>query len=71
MGRKLEQSVRVDLFKIVSEAVESGITYGLNRAFKHVDNPTRAEIADAVCIAVMGELCDVLEFGPFEDEPSA
>lgn len=48
---------------MVSIAVENGITMGFNRAHKHVETPTMADINEAVLTAVMGELCDVIDFG--------
>lgn len=54
--------VKVNAFGIVAEAVEAGVKYGLNRAYKHTDKPTREVMEEAVSHAVLNELCEVLMF---------
>ena len=66
--RTVRHSVRVDLYRIVCDAVERGVAYGLNRAHKHVDAPTRAHLEEHVSSAVLSELCDVIRF---DDEDPA
>lgn len=55
--------VTVDVYEVVTRAVEDGISIGITRAHKHTDKPTREGLADAVYSAVMAELCGVLKFG--------
>jgi hypothetical protein len=61
-------TVRVrSTYALMSEAVSSGITWGLNSAFKHVVNPDREVIAHAVEEAVMGEICGAFTFDEVTD----
>lgn len=68
MGRSTEPRasvnarVRLKAYPIVQRAVEEGAAYGVNRAFKHTDAPTREGIVEAVVMAVMGDLCEVMDF---------
>lgn len=47
---------------VIERAIEEGIGFGLNRAFKHTDNPTREAIAAALEIAIMGSIDEVVSF---------
>jgi hypothetical protein len=61
-------AIRVDAYRVVSDAVEAGAMRGVRRAFKHADNPSQETIAQEVENAVMASLCEYLEFP--EDPPS-
>jgi hypothetical protein len=52
-------NLQVDIYKLVSRAVESGIASGLRRAHKHTDTPGQEEIKWAIENAVMNELSEV------------
>ena len=54
--------IRVNAYDVISRAVEEGVTYGLNRAYKHTDSPTRDDMEREVAQAVTNELCEVLMF---------
>ena len=43
---------------LLREALEAGAVYGVNRAYKHTDTPTREDIADAVVDAQLTEICE-------------
>ena len=43
---------------------ENGVAYGLNRAYKHIDNPTTEQIAEKIRQAIMREICEFFEFEP-------
>lgn len=45
-------------YSVLSMAVENGVRYGLNRAHKHVDNPTPEQLESAIYDAVMSEICE-------------
>ena len=55
-------SIRVNAYTVVERAVEEGVELGCNRAHKYADKPTRESLADAIELAVMNELCEVLRF---------
>lgn len=58
----------VDPYAVISRAVEEGISYGVNRAHKHTDTPSRDDIADAVYRGVMNALCEVVNWESDIDE---
>lgn len=62
------QEIRVNLYRIISDAVESGVAYGYMRAYKHTDTPNEFQFKDELVRGVMGELCEIIEFGPWEGE---
>lgn len=53
-------------YELVARAVEAGAAYGVRRAHKHTDNPSRDTIQNEVVNAIMSELCDIIDW---EDEP--
>ncbi len=53
---------KVRLYKVVSEAVSTGVKYGVNRAHKHTDCPSIDHIIEQVENAVLNELSEVLEY---------
>ncbi len=58
----MENSVKVKLYDILSRYVEEGVRYGISRAYKHTDSPSREGIEEAVHNAVMNSICEVLDF---------
>lgn len=59
--------MKLRAYNIVSDAIERGIERGYRRAHKHVDNPREEEVKEAVFTAVMGELCDIIDWDGGED----
>lgn len=57
------QTVRVNLYAIVCRAVEEGVAYGIQRAYKYADRPTREAVEEHVEREVLNALCEVLDFG--------
>ena len=45
-------------YSVLSMAVENGIKYGLNRSFKHTDDPTHEQMEAAIYDAVMNEILE-------------
>lgn len=62
MTERRRIKVKVDLYKVVCRAVEEGVTFGLNRAHKHTDRPTREQLQEHVENEVISALCEVLHF---------
>lgn len=60
---KPSADLKLRVYSIVSDAVDSAISAGFYRAHKHVDTPSAAEVHEAVLAAVMSELCDIIDFG--------
>lgn len=49
-------------YKILARCVEEGVAYGYNRAHKHVDNPTGAQLCEAIESAVLNAICEYFTF---------
>lgn len=64
--------MRVRTRIVIERAIEEGIGYGLQRAYKHTDNPNREALAEAISMAIANALDEVLDYdvvpGPHEDE---
>ncbi len=52
---------KVNLYAIVSRAVEEGVASGLARAKKHTDTPTDEHVCTEIERYVMLALCEVLK----------
>jgi len=53
----------VNIYTVLSRAVEEGAHYGVNRAYKHTDTPSRDTIIYEVEMAVMNALSEVVDYG--------
>lgn len=62
MVRPVKQTVKVNLYRLIDNAVELGVEIGLNRAYKHTESPDRAFLVDRVADAVMSEICELIDF---------
>ena len=60
-------SIRVDAYRVLAQAVETGVAYGYQRAYKHVEFPDGDTIRTAIEQAVMNELCEWLRFDDADD----
>ena len=54
---------------VLEHCINVGIVRGIERAHKHVDNPTQEQIAGAVASAIWDELYDWFNFPVQEDSP--
>ena len=45
-------------YNVVEMAVRAGVEYGYNRAHKHTDSPSEETIKEAMCEAIMAEMCE-------------
>lgn len=64
--RPLRRGMRVRGYQVLVRAVEEGTRYGLNRAYKHTDSPSRGALEVAVSDVVINEVCAVFEFDELE-----
>jgi len=64
LSNKLQATVkvRINVYKIIDEAVENAILYGYSRAHKHVEQPSRDHLVEEIHRQVMNSLCDILVF---------
>ena len=57
--------MRPKTYRVLELAVEDGVKYGYQRAYKYVDNPTEEAIVKEVQAAVLSAIC---EWFLFDDE---
>lgn len=55
-------NARLNAYRIIQRAVDEGSTYGVQRAFKHTDTPSRDHIAEQVAEHVMDALSDSIKW---------
>ena len=60
---KPDSSIRINAYAVISRAVEEGLAAGWRRAHKYDDHPSEDAILEAMESAVMGAICEVVEFG--------
>jgi hypothetical protein len=53
-------------YRIIEDAVESGVAYGIRRAYKHTDNPSETALQENIEHAVMNALSEVIDFERYE-----
>jgi hypothetical protein len=56
--------LRFRAYELIDRAVEEGISYGWNRAHKHISDPEPEFVKEQIGIAVMGALCEIMDFDP-------
>ena len=49
-------------YQVLQMCIENGLAFGLNRAYKHTDEPTKDQILDAIEQALMEEIHQWFEF---------
>lgn len=54
------------VYSIISEAVDTGIEFGINRAYKHTDKPTTESIKNNLNNEIMLALSEVINFDESE-----
>jgi hypothetical protein len=52
----------INVWKVVSEAVEAGARFGYRRAYKHTDSPSEEAVIENVSREVMNCLSEVVDF---------
>ena len=58
----IRSGLRFNAYEIISRAVEEGIQFGLNRAYKYEERPSRENLAEHIEREVMNALSAVLVF---------
>ncbi len=57
-----KRKVKVKLYKVISEAVSTGVRYGVNRSYKYTDCPSIDDFVEQVENAVLNELSEVIDY---------
>jgi hypothetical protein len=55
-------------YELLDRCIQDGVRYGLNRAYKHTETPTREQMENEIENAVVNEICAWFEFKGVEDE---
>lgn len=58
----IQDTVRVDVYRVIADAVDRGLDNGYRRAHKHADDPSKAVVKQAIYDAVMSEISEVIVF---------
>ncbi len=62
--------MKPNAYKILQRCIDDGIAYGMRRAFKHTESPTREEIGLHIERAITTEICEWFKFDEVkEDQP--
>lgn len=56
----IKHNISINTYAIISRAVEEGVEYGWNRAYKYTDKPSKEVIITAIEDAVMLNLSEIL-----------
>jgi len=59
--------MKVKVYNILDRAIEEGVAYGYNRAYKHTDTPTPEQVMREIETAVMNEICEVFDLSNDSD----
>lgn len=62
MKIKSSLKMRFRIYELISDAVDAGIEFGVNRAFKHTDRPTMEDIKNTLQHELMLSLGKVIDF---------
>ena len=57
-----EKQMKPKFIPLLEQCIETGISLGYNRAFKHNDSPTKEEIEQEIHRAVMNEIYEWFDF---------
>jgi len=60
--------MKINTYKVLSEAVEHGITYGWRRAHKHSEDPSEQVIQGEIFSAIMLEISEYFSFEGNDNE---
>lgn len=52
-------------FELISKCIEDGVEYGISRAYKYNESPSRKDLSEEIQRALLNEIC---EWWHFEDE---
>lgn len=62
MPKLKARKLKLNVYKLIADAVDVGCVIAYNRAHKHTDKPDEETMHSAYYGAVMNELCEILDF---------
>jgi len=60
--KKPASGMKLRVYEVVHRAVDAGVAYGMQRAYKYEAKPSRQSLEDQVAAAVMLELHEIIDF---------
>jgi hypothetical protein len=60
--------MRAKEYDVLTRAVEEGVAYGWNRAYKHTTKPDPDQAREEIYQAVVNSICEVFDFHPYPEE---
>lgn len=54
--------IKFKVYDLLHDAIEKGINYGYQRAYKHTDTPSEEEFKNKILNSVMAELEEIIDF---------
>jgi len=54
-------------YNLIERAIDEGINYGYQRAYKHTDNPSETLIKSEIYNAVLNSIDEIVDFENTED----
>lgn len=60
---RVQADVKINVYKVLDDAIDKAIRYGYHRSHKHTSNPSEELVIEEIHRAVMNELCEILKFG--------
>jgi hypothetical protein len=61
-------TIKPNSYKILSDCIDRGLSYGYNHAHKHIDTPSEEAILEEQHDAIMNEICDYFNFSDTVNE---
>lgn len=58
----LRKTCKINAYGVLVRAVDEGVLFGLNRAYKHTDEPGKDLLTESICTEVVNALCEVIDF---------
>ena len=52
--------LQINAWRVLTDAIERGIAYGLTRAYKHTETPSKEILTEAILTAIQNELGEVM-----------
>lgn len=56
------KKLKANTYAVLEECIEIGIDGGMNRAYKHTDNPTEEQIKEELLRYIMLQICEKFKF---------
>ena len=62
MKQEIKASVRINVYTVILNAVQEGVSRGWRKAHKHTETPSDEAIVSGIMDSVMLELSEILKF---------